>query len=74
MEGVPFRLYGWRTVEVAGKCIAQAVFVETRTGGEKPLSPAERNFVRQAREAGAFVGSAIRIQGRATIAEIGEAE
>ena len=71
-----FQLVGWRTVRVTedmvGMDIAQFAVVETRSRGERVLSPEEMNFARQVREAGGFAGVAQRVGGGVAIGEIGE--
>jgi hypothetical protein len=71
-----FQYVGWRTVKVTqdmvGMEIAQFATVETRSRGARRLTPEERNFAHQVREAGGFAGVAQRVGGSVAIGEIGE--
>jgi hypothetical protein len=67
---------GWRpvriTADMVGSTIAQYAEVDAKTQGYKRMSAAQKNRVRVVREAGGYAGVAMRVEGRAVIAEIGE--
>ena len=74
-----FDRVGWRpvviTADIVGQTIAQFVTVDAKTPQYAKMSAAQKNYARAVREAGGFVGIAMRVEeapGRVAIAEISE--